>query len=163
MRWHSGDTLIEVTVALAILATVLSSGYALINLSSRVGQTAKERTQAIDYAQEQAEALRSYRDKNQTSFSVFDFAPFTGTFHMESLAGAWTPKPGSYIPSSFYTIQVTRVALTATPVQKYRFTVAVTWASILGGTPTNQSTIITDLANIGGLVPCDNSVSGSCL
>ena len=59
-----GDTLVEVTIALAILVMVLLSSFNLASYAFRLGEQAKERTQASQLAQEQAEALRNYRDNH---------------------------------------------------------------------------------------------------
>src|ERR1039458_6429789 len=59
-----GDTLIEVTIALSILSFVLLGSTALAVTAFRMGQTARERTQVAEVAQEQMEALRSFRDNH---------------------------------------------------------------------------------------------------
>jgi prepilin-type N-terminal cleavage/methylation domain-containing protein len=59
-----GDTLIEVTIALAILGFVLLGSTAIGAAAFRTGQTARERTQVAEVAQEQMEALRSFRDNH---------------------------------------------------------------------------------------------------
>ncbi len=59
-----GDTLIEVTFALAILGFVLLGSTAIAATAFRTGQTARERTQVASAAQEQLEALRSFRDNH---------------------------------------------------------------------------------------------------
>jgi hypothetical protein len=59
-----GDTLIEVTFALAILGFVLLGSTAVASDAFRIGQTAGERTSVAEEAQQQLEALRSFRDNN---------------------------------------------------------------------------------------------------
>lgn len=59
-----GDTLIEVTVALAILSMVLMGSAAVATTAFRMGQTARERTTLVEAAQEQMEALHSFRDNH---------------------------------------------------------------------------------------------------
>ncbi len=59
-----GDTLIEVTIALAILAMVLTGAFATANKAFNLGQNAKERSQMVNEAQQQAEALQSFRDSH---------------------------------------------------------------------------------------------------
>ncbi|HEY2004243.1 MAG TPA: hypothetical protein VGH44_03955 [Candidatus Saccharimonadia bacterium] len=61
---EGGDTLIEVTFALAILGFVLLGSTAVAAMAFRVGQTARERTTVSEQAQEQMEALRSFRDNS---------------------------------------------------------------------------------------------------
>jgi type II secretory pathway pseudopilin PulG len=67
--------LIEVTFSLAILGTVLLGSTAVAALAYRMGQTARERTTVSQQAQEQMEALRSFRD-NATNWQ--DFQQGTG-------------------------------------------------------------------------------------
>jgi len=56
--------MIEVAFALAILAAVLVGASVVASLAFRSGQTARERTQVSDLAQQQMEALRSFRDNH---------------------------------------------------------------------------------------------------
>lgn len=62
-----GDTLVEVTIALAILALVLTGAFVTANRAFNVGQSAKERSQVVGDAQRQAEALQSFRDSHTWS------------------------------------------------------------------------------------------------
>lgn len=98
-----GDTLVEVTIALAILSFVLLGSILVAENAFRIGQTARERTQLSEQAQAQMEALRSFRDNHtwdeflygnaSLGYSgVFNTAP---PFHMitKSISGAtqWVP------------------------------------------------------------------------
>lgn len=62
LRSERGDTLIEVVFAVAIMGSVLISTAALSSTAFRTGVSARERTQAANIAQGQAEALRNRRD-----------------------------------------------------------------------------------------------------
>src|SRR5258706_11996440 len=93
---ESGDTLIEVTFALAILGFVILSCSVLMTAAFRTGQTARERTQVAEVAQQQLEALHSFRDNH-------DWAQFkTGvpvvSFHMglrnTGTGNEWVPVAG---------------------------------------------------------------------
>jgi hypothetical protein len=66
MKWlnEQGDTLVEVTLALAILAMVLTGAFTAANKAFLLGQDAKERSQLVSEAQQQAEALQSFRDSH---------------------------------------------------------------------------------------------------
>ncbi len=59
-----GDTLIEVTLALTILGAVLVGAISIVTLALRTGQDASERTQIVEAAQSQMEALRNFRDNH---------------------------------------------------------------------------------------------------
>ena len=63
-RREAGDTLIEVTMALSILSTVLISSTVIATQAFRTGQTARERTSIAVTAQGQMEAVRAFRDNN---------------------------------------------------------------------------------------------------
>jgi uncharacterized protein YegL/type II secretory pathway pseudopilin PulG len=67
VRRNAGDTLIEVTIALAILSTVLITSTVVATQSYRLGQTARERTTLINAAQGQVEAMRAFRDGHSWS------------------------------------------------------------------------------------------------
>ena len=59
MSRQRGDTLIEVMIALAIVATVISISYATASRALRTGQAAQERTEALKLAEGQIETLKS--------------------------------------------------------------------------------------------------------
>lgn len=69
-----GDTLVEVVISLAILAVTLVSAFDISNRSFAEGSQAREHSQAIFLAQDQAEKLDYYRDylvaQNQSVTSV---------------------------------------------------------------------------------------------
>lgn len=65
-----GDTLIEVIIATVIIGTILLSAYTLSTKAFQVGQSAKERTQAAQLMQRQAEGIRALRD-NAASWDAF--------------------------------------------------------------------------------------------
>ena len=108
---NQGDTLIEVTIALSILATVISSGYVMATRAYNIGQAARERTQVINQAQAQIEQLKNFRDTHSWAtfkggstspvfFNGIDTAMSgdpCGCFHMAGLpAGA----PTQYVPEA---------------------------------------------------------------
>ena len=71
-----GDTLVEVTLAVAILAMVLASAYAVIARAAKIGQSAKERSQAVALVQQQAEIIQS--------FAIRDWDGFITDFQLQS-------------------------------------------------------------------------------
>jgi len=99
---ESGDTLIEVAIGLTILGVVLVGSTAIASTAFQMGQTAQDRTQISETAQEQMEALRSFRDNNtwanfEDGPNGIDTMPAAG-FHMELSAGAttqWIPVAGT--------------------------------------------------------------------
>src|SRR6476469_6227380 len=91
-----GDTLIEVILALAILSMVLFASFNLVNTGFQVSQVSKERSQVDALMQEQAEALRSFRDQSTWSAFVGSFS--SGHYYMSLSGGKWVPVSGDYTP-----------------------------------------------------------------
>ena len=60
LRTQSGDTIVEVVLAMTIIALVLGSASALANRSSRAMQDTQERSSALRVAQTQLERLKKY-------------------------------------------------------------------------------------------------------
>lgn len=140
-QWaQCGDTLIEVTIALTILSTVITSAYVVANRAYLTGQTARERSALAARAQQQGEALQTFRDETtwaefQTGNSVKNFDGINsptqsvdcdalgfGTpprcFHMEErLVGGtthWVPVAGAVAQSAGSGALVTIVVSAAT-------------------------------------------------
>jgi Tfp pilus assembly protein PilV len=164
-----GDTLIEVTLALAILGFVLLSATAIGAAAFRTGQTARERTQVAAAAQEQLEALRSFRDNHTWSeFRAGKGGVFQGIdevlgtacqwdaskrcFHMalaNTTAGTteWVPQAGATtanVPTSVIEISTTTTVASACG---YDFLLHYQFQPLGGGgNATNQ--ITTRLVNL---------------
>ncbi len=58
---QNGDTLVEVLLATVILSAVIASAYSLTLTATQINQDSIERTQVVQYLQEQAELLRVAR------------------------------------------------------------------------------------------------------
>ncbi len=117
-----GDTLIEITIALAILSSVLLSAYVVANRAYLVGLTASERARQASLGQRQAELLTFFRDShtwaqfldgvkgaappgyegiNTRKPNHCNFDKATGKytsqcFHMETKNGILQPQTGPY-------------------------------------------------------------------
>ena len=136
-RWQRGDTLVEVAVAMAILSLVLASSVVLGTTSIKVGRSAKERSQAAEFAQSQAEALRSYRDAVPWN-TFFNNAAIKsgGNFVMVNNSGNWVPSAGQITnppidgTNSLFTIHMTATEPYNSEVD---YDVQVTWPSNSGG------------------------------
>jgi Tfp pilus assembly protein PilV len=59
VRRQSGDTIIEVLIALTVIAGVIGISYASASRSSNLGQQAQERAQGLLFVQQQIEYLRT--------------------------------------------------------------------------------------------------------
>lgn len=168
LRNQRGDTLVEVTIALAILALVLTGAFTLANKAFNVGQSAKERSQLVGDAQQQAEALESFRDSHTWSeFLAGNGAGLPGInvraatggctapcFHLErKVIGAspaqWVPVAGPTTGSQLGgqdMISITAAALVGTP-PAYDFLVSYTVPQ-RGGGPDLASNIRLRLADL---------------
>jgi prepilin-type N-terminal cleavage/methylation domain-containing protein len=180
LRWlrnkqqaQRGDTLIEVTIALAILGFVLLGATAIAAMAFRTGQTARERTQVAATAQEQLEALRSFRDNHtwgefRTGKNCGASGGFCGVdqvlgtvctsdaskrcFHMvlaNTAAGTteWVPQTGpgtSNVPTSVVEIST---ATSVTSQCAYDFLLFYQFQPVGGGTRAKNE-IATRLANL---------------
>jgi prepilin-type N-terminal cleavage/methylation domain-containing protein len=166
-----GDTLIEVTIALAILSFVLLGSTAIASTAFRTGQTARERTIVSEAAQGQMEALRTFRDNHTwAEFRYGSGATFQGIedmattpcqynatrrcFHMVlGNAGLgttdWVPATGSTsasVPTSVIEIS------TSTPGSQrgcgYDFELHYSFTPLGGSTNSARNQIVTRLANL---------------
>ena len=98
-----GDTLVEVIIALAVLSVVLFASYTITGRAARVGQAAKERTQGVAFAQQQAEIIQAYAARNWTDFEEEVTATSLPEGERQSFdLDTWLPEPGSLeIPAEF--------------------------------------------------------------
>jgi prepilin-type N-terminal cleavage/methylation domain-containing protein len=132
-----GDTLVEVIIALAVLSVVLFAAYTITGRAARVGQAAKERTQGVAFAQQQAEIIQSYAARNWDDFVEEVTAPGLGARQSFDL-DTWQPQQGSLeIPEEFsdaaadyevfYTYDETT---TGSEVTQIEFTINVNWIPV---------------------------------
>ncbi len=178
-RNQSGDTLVEVAIAMAILGAVIATAYAVSNKAVQMGLTAKERVQAAQLQQYQAEALRSFRDNalndgattwdqfRTTSFGVLDahiappadadacntpaFSAARFYLRINNSSHKWIAPNSSRgaIKTGVFTECV--IASTAAgDLSRVRFDIFITWPGI-GSSPDNRSVITTYLEDTKGI------------
>lgn len=128
-----GETIVEVVMALAILSLVLVSTYAVTSSATRLDRGAGQRTQAVNFLQQQAEALRIYRDNN--TWSTFGTiignvaASGGGSFCMVNQVNVWTPVSSTDAGCSQdgINIAITRSPIGTVPYQEYQFDSTASW------------------------------------
>ena len=189
--WQSGDTLVEVVMSMAILAVVLVTSFDIANRSYSEGFQAREHTQAIYLAQEQAEKLYAFRNNLITQAvaannpaSVMQATP--GYFDLCDQSPGCHFDTNSTVPVAKYTSPTVFNGITYYVVigpltgkahainnNEGAFTVTVSWSSAVGtgavaigdtgDTGTNQNTSTLNLVMIDnrGIVPRDCSIAGS--
>ncbi|MDZ7586201.1 MAG: hypothetical protein U0946_00460 [Patescibacteria group bacterium] len=84
---HSGQSLVEVVVAVGMMALLLTAVLSLIALSVKNSRLAKDRTKAVGLAQEGVELMRAYRDLNW-------YGLYAATGDNWGLAKNWTVTDG---------------------------------------------------------------------
>ena len=182
MRRQAGDTLVEVTMALAILSLVLLSSSVLAARAFSLGGAARQQEIAANLIQQQAEALRNYRDSNiddqngvNRNWPQFIVAtgPLVGPFYMRSQSNSWTPAAigaGGPFTNGIYQISITSTAVPGTSSDEMKYDITALWQSdggAAGSCPANPAyhgnclTITTYLSDLDNLQPCSNSV-GAC-
>jgi|APSaa5957512576_1039674.scaffolds.fasta_scaffold78735_2 hypothetical protein len=67
-KWSSGQSFIEVVVAIGAMSLLLVALLATISLSIKNSRLAKDRTQAVSMANEGVELMRAYRDYSFNDF-----------------------------------------------------------------------------------------------
>ncbi len=149
-----GDMLVEVTMALAVLAAVLLTALNVANKAFGVSNSAKERSVASGLLQEQAERLRNYRDSHVWGGATGTYATIQGVgfsptkFHMDPAA------PGANcLTSGIYNVCVvaTDKSTPAPAKNKLLFDITVNWSGVGGGQ--NRSMLSTVLVDLDGLAP----------
>lgn len=60
LRSQRGDTIVEVLIAIAVVGSVLAIAYATMNRNLQTMRTNQERTEAVERARDQVEALRAF-------------------------------------------------------------------------------------------------------
>jgi len=160
---QAGDTIVEVLLAIAILAAILVGAFVTANHSLIAERDAEEHSQALTIAQGQVEDLAAGNQLNsQNCFDTTNPRISTGTENCfvsnnESsnnqfcLSNATIPTPLSDCPSVAqpvgYWYQITDKAILTTtllsiaanpPVKSTTYEVEVTWPSLAGGTGSVQ-------------------------
>lgn len=93
---ESGQTLLEIVVALGVIAVVLTGLVTAVTASLRYGQASKFRSQGVKFAQEGLELTRKLRDTSLWT----DFLAYSdggGEWCLDQ-AGAWTVSGGTGCP-----------------------------------------------------------------
>lgn len=73
---QSGDTIIEVLVAMSVIGLVLGAAFGIANRSVQIGQSAQERTEALKIAETQLEIFKSEYLTNDDIKDRLESQPF---------------------------------------------------------------------------------------
>ncbi|HVE80748.1 MAG TPA: hypothetical protein VNA68_01230 [Candidatus Dormibacteraeota bacterium] len=176
-KWQRGDTLIEVVFSVALLSVVLVAGFNVANASFRLGLQARERTEAVNLAQQQAERLIAYRDNRQKliSESTNLFNQNEGTNPPRFPDTAYTINSnlvienGAKTKDGLYSYNITSVKTDLKPgllnnPDAMRSTIIVRWNSLIGDV-VNEVKLNVNLTDVRGynLINCDVKGTSVCL
>jgi type II secretory pathway pseudopilin PulG len=83
---HSGDTIVEVLISIAMLASIITATYTMASHSLAESITASEHTAAMNLAKSQAESLKYRRLYTSPQLWVSQFAPVGINFCLNTTA-----------------------------------------------------------------------------
>jgi len=82
----AGLTLLEIVIAVGILAVTLSGTMMILVRISNQGSSIEARSLAVQYAQEAMDAVKNYRDNNYCTF----FSMNNGNYSVSKVGDNWT-------------------------------------------------------------------------
>lgn len=139
---QAGDTMVEVLIALSIIAMVLGASYALVSNSLKTSLSAQERTEASSIGQSLIEIARVYAQSDHASmrplttadwcFSrrVVDIKPTPPTLPTPPVSFTADPTH-PFCNQGFYRfhVVVTRLPLGPSGLEEYEYAAFVDWES----------------------------------
>jgi prepilin-type N-terminal cleavage/methylation domain-containing protein len=179
LRHSRGDTLVEVVIALAILALTFVVAYNTANLSYRTGVQAREDGVAAQLIQDQAEKLRAYRDQliaadalSAIPNDIFRVpGKFPPTMYMTSSGSTLQAVAGSSTsPAICFGLPTCTISVAITYphpppadplLDEIQAVISVNWTSLIGNV-NNTSQITYYLTDTRVVPTCDNSLAGTC-
>ena len=90
---ESGQTLLELVIALGVVAVVITALVSAVTASLRYGQSTRFRSRAVKFAQEGVELTRKIRDEQPWS-TFFAYTAGDGRWCLDS-SGVWTDDDGN--------------------------------------------------------------------
>jgi type II secretory pathway pseudopilin PulG len=131
---ETGDTIIEVLVAMSILALVLTVAYQSTSRSLQSGINSSNRQQAVALASEQIEIIKSAESSPLGAAAILAYQASAGTPFCISSSGLTSPPYGkSTSISSCNNFNSTVFNLSDTYSASGLFTIVATWPSTVSG------------------------------
>lgn len=170
-----GDTLIEVVISIAILSVTLVTAFNIANLSFRIGSQARERTQAIYIAQDQAEKLRFYRDQlvsyavangSASNYVINQMQTSCGAqcYMVQIAGGKWVPNNCGGTCTAvapFYNVKIVPATVPGS-ADEMHYTITVSWQNAAADV-TNNSVLDLTLVDKRGIQPRNCDIAGAPL
>lgn len=128
-RKISGDTIVEVLLAIAITSVVLAGAYVAVDRSMKANRSAQERSEAVKVAEAQIERLK-YLNFSSSSADIYQNGPFciTSTLAVRLITDVSSDSddPVGCRSSGRYVASITRDASTGT------HQIRVLWENVTG-------------------------------
>jgi len=122
----SGDTIVEVLLAIAILGSVLSGAYVTAGRSQKNIRQAQERGEALQLVQAQIEQVKNKADGNDIGTLFTETSDFCFDYSSNITTSC------NFGTDGRYTITIVRTNPVA-PAKDYNFTFTAQWDSVVGG------------------------------
>jgi type II secretory pathway pseudopilin PulG len=141
-RTESGDTIIEVMLAMSIIGMVLGAAFGIANRSVNLGQDAQERTEALKIIESQIEVFKTEyaKEANQTlrdRIQPFCFQSFSTT--VANVDDSACIGKNSLGDEGLYSISITPPSLAPGSASSYEF--RVVWDPIGGSSQKNTASV----------------------
>lgn len=135
---QAGDTIVEVAIAIAVIATVLTGAFVVTNHSLTAVRDSEEHSEALSLLQGQVEQLRNAASQQINSSTLLNkqFC-FDNTGAIQILPSATCTQNSYY---SFNIQQCTVQAICGSGNVTTPFLLTVTWPALTGGTDQEQIT-----------------------
>ncbi len=144
LRTTTGDTIIEVLLAMAVAVSVLAGAYVLANQAMRLGRQAQERTEANKIAQGQIEALESLAREGKLNEANIPVVGGADIWCLPTWSSLWTTAPTAQKAArntsptnvcnrGLYTVSVVledTTYLDATKITGGQYRVDITWTGV---------------------------------
>lgn len=130
---QAGDTIVEVIIAVSVVATILAGAFTVTTRSTRAVRDSEEHAEALQYLQQQVELLRAAASQSGT----LSGSPYlTSGFCLDgSLNVNQAGKPACQVGTVPYDVSIVAPSgINANGTTDFSFT--ATWPAIGGGTDT---------------------------
>jgi prepilin-type N-terminal cleavage/methylation domain-containing protein len=122
-----GDTIVEVLIAVALLAVILTGAYVTSNNSLRAERDSQEHAEAVTLAQAQIESLESLALQNTLTTVVNPASPPQCLYVATGVIKPFTPvQPHCYIPSNNPTVSPPLSAVPTVNAAPYYYDITLT-------------------------------------
>ncbi|HVU59665.1 MAG TPA: type II secretion system protein [Candidatus Saccharimonadales bacterium] len=134
LRHQAGDTIVEVIIAIAVIATMLAGAFAVVTNSTHGVRDAEEHAQALQFLQGQVELLRNAAGQSGILTAGLNqaFCLYTDSSGVHRVVSS----DSHCLVSGLYNLSITSPTATPIPGSTTTFNLVATWPSVSGNTDT---------------------------